>query len=53
LEALLEKYNAVFNNTLGALKDFKAHIHVDPSAKSKYCKARTIPYAVKNKVRRN
>ena len=50
LEALLEKYNAVFKNTLGTLKDFKAHIHVDPSAKPKYCKARTIPYAVKTKV---
>ena len=46
LEALLEKYNAVFNSTLGTLRDFQAHIHVDQAAKPKYCKARSIPYSV-------
>ena len=50
LEALLEKYNAVFNSMLGTLRDFQAHIHVDQAAKPKYCKARSIPYAVKSKV---
>ena len=49
-EALLEKYHTVFQETLGTLQNFKAHIYVDPAAKPKYCKARPIPYAVKAKV---
>ena len=49
-EALLEKYHMVFQEILGTLQNFKAHIYVDPAAKPKYCKARPIPYAVKAKV---
>ena len=50
IEALLEKYHSVFQETLGTLQNFKAHIYIDPAAKPKYCKARPIPYAVKAKV---
>ena len=50
LQALLDKYHTVFQETLGTLQNFKAHIYVDPNAKPKYCKARPIPYAVKAKV---
>ena len=38
-EALLEKYHTVFQETLGILQNFKAHIYVDLAAKPKYCKA--------------
>ena len=48
--SIIEKYNAVFNSTLGTLRSFNAHIHVDQAAKPKYCKARSIPYSVKSKV---
>jgi len=36
----------VFKESLGTLKGFKAHIHMD----LRYCKARSIPYAFKVKV---
>ena len=36
LQALLDKYHTVFQDTLGTLQNFKAHIYVDPTAKSKY-----------------
>jgi len=49
LQVLLQKYQAIFQQSLGTLKGFKAHIHVDPAAKPKYCKARSIPYAFKAK----
>ena len=49
-DALLEKYHEVFQETLGTLQNFKAHIYVDPAARPKYCKARSIPYAIKTKV---
>ena len=50
LQPLLDKYHTLFQETLGTLQNFKAHIYVDPNAKPKYCKARPIPYAVKAKV---
>ena len=50
LQALLDKYHTVFQDTLGTLQNFKAHTYVDPTAKPKYCKAQPIPYAVKAKV---
>ena len=50
LQALLDKYHTVFQETLGTLQNFKALIYVDPNAKPKYCKARPIPYAVKAKL---
>ena len=50
IEALLEKYHTVFQETSGTLQNFKAHIYIDPAAKPKYCKAHPIPYVVKVKV---
>ena len=39
LQAPLDKYHTVFQETLGTLHKFKTHIYVDPNAKPKYCKA--------------
>ena len=50
LQALLDKYHTVFQETLGTLQNFKAHIYVNPTSKPKHCKAQPIPYAVKAKV---
>jgi len=40
----------VFQEGLSTLSGFKAKIIVDPSAQPKYCKARTVPYFLCDKV---
>lgn len=50
LTQLLEKYGEVFSGGLGKLIGHKAKIHVDPTVQPRFCKARTIPYALKSKV---
>lgn len=50
LEALLQKYQAVFSEGLGTCKGFKAKILVDPEAKPRFCKARSVPYFFRDKV---
>jgi len=50
LQELLERYGEVFQPELGTLKGYEAKIHVDPGAKPQFCKARTVPYALKDKV---
>ena len=47
VNSLLEKYNPLFTDDLGLLKDFQANIHVDPQVPPKFCKPRPIPYAYK------
>ena len=50
LETLLQKYSKVFDPSLGTLKGFKAKISIDPSATPRFCKARSVPYALREKV---
>ena len=50
LHSLLQKHQAVFDDQLGLLKGFEAKIHVDPTAKPVFCRARSIPYSMKLKV---
>ena len=50
LRSLLDKYAEVFKEGLGELKKHEAKIHVDREAQPKFCKARPIPYAMRNKV---
>ena len=40
----------MFQEGLGTLRGYSAKIHVDPSARPKFCKHRGIPYAYKLKV---
>ena len=40
----------MFHKELGTLKGFQAKIHVDPHAKPHFFKARTVPYAFRDKV---
>ena len=50
LQETLSKYRAVFEEGLGTLKDFKASIDVDPRAKPRFYKSRSIPYAMRDLV---
>lgn len=52
LEALLLKNREVFKGELGTLKGATAKIYVDSKAKPRYFKARSLPYALKDKVER-
>ena len=47
---MLEGYSSVFEPGLGTLQGYKAKIHVDPGARPKYCKAWSVPYAMRGKV---
>ena len=46
LEQVLDRHPDVFKDELGLVEAAPAKIHVDPSAQPKFCKARTIPYAL-------
>ena len=46
LEQVLREHDEVFQDELGTLKGFQAKIYVDPSAQPKFCKARSVPYAM-------
>ena len=50
LEGVLQKYRSVFSDELGLCKNVEARIHIDPSAKPKYCKARSVPYYFRERV---
>ena len=50
LQAVLEKYEAVFQEGLDTLQGFEAKLMVDPNATPRFCKARSVPYSMKEKV---
>ena len=50
LQVVLDKYPSVFQEGLGMLKGFQAKMHVDLHAKPRFFKARTVPYAFRDKV---
>ena len=50
LHELLSRYDELFQECLGTFKDYEAKIEVDPGATPRFCKARTVPYAMREKV---
>ena len=52
LQHLLKRHAEIFSDELGLVAAAPAKIHVDPSAQPRFCKARTVPYALKEKVER-
>ena len=52
LQGILADYSTVFDTELGSLKGFTATIHVDPAAQPCFCKPRAVPYALKEKVKK-
>ena len=47
---ILSKYADVFKDELGTLRGTTVKLTVDPNAKPRFCKPRTVPYAMKAKV---
>ena len=50
LEDMLRKYSAVFDKELGMFKGPDVTISMDPDATPRFCKARVIPYAMRDSV---
>ena len=50
VKPLIDKYNNVFSNELGAITGFEAHLEVKPQATPVFCKARPIPFSLKPQV---
>ena len=50
MNALLDELKAIFDSELGLLKGEKAKIYLHKNAVPKFCKARPVPYALKQKV---
>ncbi|XP_062612487.1 uncharacterized protein K02A2.6-like [Saccostrea cucullata] len=50
IQNILEKYQSVFKEDLGTLKNIKAKFSLKPDAKPKFCKARPVPHSLKPAV---
>ena len=50
VETLLSRLRKLFEGGLGTLQDHKAKLYVDPQPIPKFCKARSVPYAMRGKV---
>ena len=50
LQELLAKYQNVFKEGLGTFQAYDAKIEVNSDASPRFCKARTVPYSVRQKV---
>ena len=50
LESVLQKHPDVFKEGLGLVKGYSAKIRVDPNSLPKFCKARPVAYALREKV---
>ena len=50
LEEVLDQHQAVFQEGLGTLRGFEAHLDVEPGDSPRYCRAHTVPYAWREKV---
>ena len=50
LQELLGHYSNLLKQELGCVTETKARINIDPTASPRYCKARTVPYALRERV---
>ena len=50
LEQILSKHSTVFKDELGKLEGYNVKIHVDPTVRPKFCRARAVSYAMKSLV---
>ena len=47
---LLSQYDELFQERLAIFKDYEAKNEMDPRVTPRFCKARTVPYAMQEKV---
>ena len=50
LHEVLNSHREVFKEELGKLKGHEAKIYIDSGAQPRFCKARSVPYAIRSKV---
>ena len=50
LEQVLENHKEVFSEELGLLKGVEVKLALHPEASPKFCKARPVPYAMRERV---
>ena len=50
LETLLLRYPDVFKPDLGTMTQIKAHLTLKPNAQPQFCRPRSVPFAIKEKV---
>ncbi len=53
IDCLVHKYSELFEESLGTLKGTTAKIHVDPAATPVFCKARPVPYALRDRIEKD
>ena len=52
LDTLLSKYKDLFKEELGTVQNYEVKLHVKSEASPKFCKARAVPYALKEPIER-
>ena len=50
LDDLLSKNEEIFQPELGAMKGVKAHVHLQGGAEPLFCKAKPVPYALRDSI---
>ena len=52
VESLLQSYSQVFESGPGLMKQIKASLTLKPEARPRFCRPRSVPYAIKEKIGR-
>ena len=50
LHSILSKHAEVFNDELGTIQPVTASLQVRPDASPRFCKARSVPFAIKSSI---
>ena len=50
LKTVLSRHATLFNDELGLVDGVTTTIHIDPKAQPRFCKPRSVPYALRDKV---
>ena len=50
LETVLNRHNVLFEEGLGTLQGIQAKLSLKPDATPKYCKARSVPHALREAI---
>ena len=53
LDFLLDKYSVLFRNELGTMSGIEAKLSVKSDAVPKFCRARPVPYALKEAIEKD